>query len=111
MAQGTWAHVGEKGSGTGLTGRGCEVGIPREPPAECVHLSKAQRFSSQKTRLNKTNRLKALVFGYCDFSDYNGILESRRKREEKKKEREGFEKSGCLFLLLLNYGSFPLKFC
>lgn len=97
MAQGTWAHVGEKGSGTGLTGRGCEVGIPREPPAECVHLSKAQRFSSQKTRLNKTNRLKALVFGYCDFSDYNGILESRRKREEKKKRERDLRRVAACF--------------
>lgn len=65
-------------------------------------------FSSQKAWLNKANRLKAPVFDHCDFSDYNGILESRRK---KKNEWEGFEKSGCLFLLLLNYGSFPLKFC
>lgn len=39
-------------------------------------------FSSQKAWLNKANRLKAPVFDHCDFSDYNGILESRRKKKK-----------------------------
>lgn len=58
----------------------------REPPPESVHLSKAQRFSSQEAGLKKTNRLNPPVFGRCDFSDYNGILESKRKKK-KKRER------------------------
>lgn len=83
----------------------------REPPPECVHLSKAQRFSSQEAGLKKTNRLNPPCIWPLRFLWLQRNFRKQEKRKKKERGREGFEKSGCLFLLLLNYSSFPLKFC
>lgn len=111
-----WWHLGsQRGKGLWHPSH-CEKvwgGIPSfEPPAECVHhLSKAQHFSSQKSWLNETNRLTPPRIWPLRFLWLQRNFRKQERKKKKKRMRKGFEKSGCLFLFLLNYSSFPLKFC
>lgn len=58
----------------------------REPPPECVHLSKAQRFSSQEAGLKKTNRLNPPCIWPLRFL---WLQRNFRKQEKRKKKKEG----------------------